>query len=68
MQRYSGLGYMSNWADKCFKNRADKNDFFAHLGKKLCPERETVLMSLKDNISPGEIIEIVENTEITNDG
>jgi hypothetical protein len=68
MQRYSGLGYMSDWANKCFKNRTARNDFFACLGEKLRPEQESVLMSLKDNISPEEIMKIVENTEITNDG
>jgi hypothetical protein len=56
MQRQSGLGYKSDWAKNNFKNRSDKNKFFAEVGRNIEPSTETILKEFNVKSSPEEII------------
>ncbi len=56
MQRKCGLGYTSQWAQKNFKNVAEKNTFFEKIGKSLKPNRENSISDLNDNVSPRELL------------
>jgi hypothetical protein len=56
LQRPAGLGYKSDWASRNFKSRAAKNNFFETIGKKTEPADESVLSSLKGNMSAEDIL------------
>ncbi|MFA7230732.1 MAG: hypothetical protein WC071_05635 [Victivallaceae bacterium] len=49
-------GYLSSWAAKAFKTTADKNRFFAELGRKAVPGKIAEIKNLIANMSPDEIL------------
>ncbi len=59
LQQKCGLGYTSEWAKRNFKGVAEKNEFFQSLGSLLQPEEEDKLVSLNENTTPKEILELV---------
>ena len=56
LQRQSGLGYLSAWARKNFANVADKNQFFADVGRILSPDREDRLQGLAPDVGPDAVL------------
>jgi hypothetical protein len=56
MQRQSGLGYKSDWSKNNFKNRSDKNKFFAEVGRNIEPSTENILKEFHTKSLPEEII------------
>jgi len=61
LQRKCSLGYTSQWAQKNFKNVAEKNAFFEQVGKSLQPNREDSLSGLGGNVTPKEILDKIRN-------
>lgn len=59
LQRQAGLGYNSDWASRNFKSRADKNNFFETIGKKIEPAEESILHKLNSDLSPEGILKKV---------
>ncbi len=59
LQQKCGLGYTSEWAKRNFKGVAQKNEFFQALGSLLQPKEEDKLVSLNENTTPKEILELV---------
>jgi len=59
LQQKAGLGYTSEWAKRNFKGVAQKNEFFQALGSVLQPKEEDKLVSLNENTTPKEILELV---------
>jgi hypothetical protein len=55
MQRQCGMGYKSKWAADNFKTRADKNEFYAEIGKTIQPASESILKGFNINSSADEI-------------
>lgn len=51
LQRESGLGYLSGWAEKSFPTTTDKNEFFEELGRKLQPDQEERLRGLPPDVT-----------------
>lgn len=56
LQRQSGLGYLSAWAEKTFATTAEKNDFFETLGRKLQTADEEHLRDLTTEATPVQIL------------
>jgi len=56
LQRESGLGYLSRWAEMNFNSTGEKNDFFASVGQKLSPGGEAVLRGLDKSTDPNVIL------------
>ncbi len=61
LQQKCGLGYTSDWGKKNFQSAAEKNRFFQTLGSLLQPAGEDVLADLDENITPQQILNLVEN-------
>jgi hypothetical protein len=59
LQRQAGFGYKSEWAEKFFKSRADKNNFFEEIGRKTKPAKENILHKLNSDLSPEDILKKV---------
>ena len=55
LQRESGLGYLSDWAQKNFPTVTKKNEFFERLGRAAPPEREDRLRGLPPDVTPETI-------------
>jgi hypothetical protein len=60
LQRQSGLGYVSSWAETSFKSKEDKNSFFEKSGRLLCSVREKLLKNLPVDIAPGQVLELIK--------
>jgi hypothetical protein len=56
LQRQSGLGYLSAWAQKSFPTVAAKNNFFEQLGRELQPAAEDRLHGLTAEATPAQIL------------
>ena len=58
LQKQSGIGYTSKWANEHFKTRSVKNDFFEALGNKLQVSKEYLLAEFKKSadITPEQIL------------
>ena len=56
LQRQSGLGYLSAWAQKTFPASAAKNEFFEKLGRELQPATEDRLRDLTAEATPAQIL------------
>ena len=56
LQRQSGLGYLSAWAQKTFAAPAAKNEFFEKLGRELQPATEDRLRDLAAEATPAQIL------------
>ena len=61
LQRKSGLGYTSKWAQRNFKIAEEKNEFFQNLGSLLEPRREDILSGLDETITANEILDKIKN-------
>jgi len=57
LQQQCDLGYTSAWAQREFKSAAERNDFFAQLGRTMQPDQETNLAGLTDTVTPEEVLE-----------
>jgi hypothetical protein len=60
MQAQCGLGYTSEWAERHFESRADRNAFFEELGQAMQPDQETNLAGLGEAATPEEVLEQVD--------
>jgi len=57
LQQQCGLGYTSDWARSQFKGAAERNNFFAELGRTMQPDQETNLAGLSESATPEEVLE-----------
>jgi len=57
LQQQCDLGYTSAWARREFGSVAERNDFFAQLGRTMQPDQETNLAGLTDTATPEEVLE-----------
>jgi len=57
LQRQCGLGYMSDWAKKNFKDVVEKNEFFETVGNSLQPQDEDKLGGLSEDVTTREILD-----------
>ncbi len=46
LQRYAGMGYLSDWANNQFSNVSSKNEFYASFGEKFSPRGDERLKDL----------------------
>jgi hypothetical protein len=60
LQQQCGLGYTSPWAERHFRDRAARNEFFAAVGRSIQPDRETKLSALGETTTPEEVLRQVE--------
>ena len=60
LQQQCGLGYTSPWAERHFRDRAARNEFFAAVGRSIQPDRETKLSALGETTTPDEVLRQVE--------
>jgi hypothetical protein len=56
LQRQSGLGYLSAWAQKTFPTVAAKNAFYEQLGRDLQPANEDRLRGLAANATADQVL------------
>ena len=56
LQRQSGLGYLSAWAQKTFSTVAAKNEFYEKLGRDLQPAHEDRLRGLAADATPAQVL------------
>ncbi|MHC4206364.1 MAG: hypothetical protein ACYSTT_17060 [Planctomycetota bacterium] len=61
LQRKCGMGYTSEWAKKNFENVAERNKFFEQFGSSLKPEQEDSLGGMRDDLTPGDILNQIKN-------
>ena len=59
LQRRAGLGYTSEWAERMFADRAERNKFFERVGEELRPGRESLLDGIGPDASPGSILSAI---------
>ncbi len=59
LQRQCGMGYKSEWANNNFKTRADKNKFFAEVGRSVKPLVEDILKDFNVKTLPEQILEMI---------
>lgn len=60
LQKQCGLGYTSKWAENSFATIEEKNKFFEKIGKTLKVEQEDSLKGLSNEITPQELITIID--------
>ncbi len=58
MQRFSGMGYQSAWAQSAMSTRKERNDFYTKVGKAVEPgvKGQAKVAKLKQTMSPGDIV------------
>ena len=58
MQRFSGMGYQSAWAQSAMSTRKERNDFYTKVGKAVEPgaSGQAKVAKLKQTMSPGDIV------------
>lgn len=56
LQRYCGMGYVSDWACQEFSSPCEKKLFFAELGKRISPQDGPLLRTLTKSMTSGEIL------------
>jgi hypothetical protein len=56
LQRECGNGYLSAWARQNYPHIAERNAFFAQVGKALQPVREAALAALPPNATPAQVL------------
>jgi len=59
LQRQCGLGYKSDWSKNNFKTRAEKNKFFAQIGRSVEPAAEDILKKFNISSSHEQIIKAI---------
>ena len=59
LQRQRGLGYLSTWASERLADLAERNAFFAAVGRDLRPEFEDRLSGLSADPSPAQVLACV---------
>lgn len=57
LRSQTGLGYLGEWANEQFAGTAEKNNFFAELGKKLSAGQEANLKQPANNPTPDSILD-----------
>lgn len=61
LQRYAGMGYLSEWAKDQFSSIPEKNDFFARFGEIFSPRGDAALQDeLQDNLGQQEVLALAE--------
>ena len=58
MQRFSGMGYQSAWAQSAMSTRKERNDFYTKVGKAVETgvKGQAKIAKLKQTMSPGDIV------------
>ena len=61
MQRFSGMGYQSAWAQSAMSTRKERNDFYTKVGKAVEPGKAGMAKLSKVNVkfSPNDVIKSV---------
>jgi len=57
LQRKANLGYTSEWAQKHFPRRGDRNEFFCEVGSHLDPTQEYLLDELHAGLTPKAVLD-----------
>jgi hypothetical protein len=55
------LGYVGDWAQRNFESAAEKNEFYAAVGRLLEPAREQLHEDLDENARPDQILKRLHN-------
>ena len=59
LQRYGGMGYLSEWAGDQFSDLASKNEFYSSFGESFSPRGDQILKdSLNSEMSASEVSEL----------
>ena len=59
LQRYAGMGYLSDWAKDQFSSLSAKNEFYARFGETFSPRGDTALQDeLKQSLGNQEVLEL----------
>jgi hypothetical protein len=60
LQRYAGMGYLSDWAKNHFPDVSAKNEFYASFGENFSPRGDDQLRdSLDSEMGPKEVIDLI---------
>jgi hypothetical protein len=60
LQRYAGMGYLSEWANSQFPDVSAKNEFYASFGENFSPRGDDQLRdSLDSEMGPKEVIDLM---------
>ena len=60
LQRYAGMGYLSEWAKEQFPDVSAKNEFYASFGENFSPRGDDQLRdSLDSEMGPKEVIDLM---------
>jgi hypothetical protein len=62
LQHQCGLGYISEWAKKNFKDIEEKNEFFQTVGSSMQPQHEDKLGGLSENVTAREILDKISHS------
>ncbi len=57
LQRYCGMGYLSDWAKRHFALKSEKNQFYEQVGKLTRPEKQALLRGLSQTFTPATILQ-----------
>lgn len=61
LQRYAGMGYLSDWAKDQFSSLSAKNEFYARFGETFSPRGDTALQDeLKQSLGNQEVLELAD--------
>jgi len=60
LQAEKGMGYLSDWAKRTFKNAKQKNDFFLRVGERVAPGDLDALTSVNPNLTAGQVSSALE--------
>ena len=59
LQKFAGMGYLSEWAEASFSTLGEKNEFYAEFGKTFFPSAEQKLRDFLDSeIGPVEVLSL----------
>ena len=62
LERQAGTGYLSDWASGTFRDKKEKNNFFAEIGQLLNSKVIAALNQVSDSMNPHQIIDLVKTT------
>jgi hypothetical protein len=59
LQRRAQMGYLSQWAERRFPSRHERNAFFAQLGRRASPEKDYGAQKLNPQMTAETVLEIL---------
>ena len=61
LQRYAGMGYLSEWAKNQFTDVKSKNEFYSSFGERFSPRADQALQnSLDSEMGSDEVLKLAE--------